>query len=174
LIKDFPFSKSEIAGKIFDAGVVGAGGAGFPTHIKAKAGADVVIANGCECEPLIQSDKHVLSRSADEVLEGLLIMMLATGAGRGSVAVREGFEEIREALDKKTRAIRNIEVITVANNYPAGDEHVLVYEATGRVIPQGLSMSSVRFRALRSQRGWSQCAGTWTIRALWKLRWERR
>jgi Na+-translocating ferredoxin:NAD+ oxidoreductase RnfC subunit len=137
LAKDFPRSKGEIVDKIFEAGVVGAGGAGFPTHIKAKAGADVVIANGCECEPLLQSDKHVLSSALDEMVDGLLIMMLATGAGRGYVAVREGLSDILGSLRKRVSGVRGVEVVTVADNYPAGDEHILVYEATGRVIPQG-------------------------------------
>jgi Na+-translocating ferredoxin:NAD+ oxidoreductase RnfC subunit len=137
LARDFPHSKSEIVAKIFDAGVVGAGGAGFPTHIKAKARADVVIANGCECEPLIQSDRYALSAHLDEVLDGLTIMMLATGAGKGYVAIREGLPEVSRMLAERAEGLKGIEVVTVVNNYPAGDEHVLVYEVTGRAIPQG-------------------------------------
>ena len=137
MAKDFPFSKDEVVGKVFEAGVVGAGGAGFPTHVKAAARADVVIANGCECEPLIQSDRHILTAHADEVLDGLLTMMLATGAGKGYVAVREGMDEVREDLEKRAAAVSGVEVATVVNTYPAGDEHILVYETTGRAIPQG-------------------------------------
>jgi Na+-translocating ferredoxin:NAD+ oxidoreductase RnfC subunit len=137
LAKDFPVSKDEIVAKIFSAGVVGAGGAGFPTHIKAKATADVVIANACECEPLIRSDNYALSECADEVLDGLLIMMLAVGAARGYVALREGMSEALAVIEKKARAVSGVEVATVANTYPAGDEHILVYETTGRAIPQG-------------------------------------
>ncbi|MFH1311667.1 MAG: 4Fe-4S dicluster domain-containing protein [Candidatus Eisenbacteria bacterium] len=137
MARDFPYSKDEVVNKIFDAGVVGAGGAGFPTHVKAGARADIVIANGCECEPLIQSDRHVLGACADEVLDGLLIMMLATGAGKGYVALREGMPEAQETLEKKARGIAGVEVTTVVNTYPAGDEHILVYEITGRAIPQG-------------------------------------
>jgi Na+-translocating ferredoxin:NAD+ oxidoreductase RnfC subunit len=137
LAKDFPFSKSEIVARILEGGVVGAGGAGFPTHIKANARADVVIANGCECEPLIQTDRHVLTRRPDEVLEGLRLMMLATGASRGYVAVREGQEDVVRALEKEIVKGEAIEVAAIADNYPAGDEHILVYELTGRVIAQG-------------------------------------
>lgn len=137
MAQDFPSSKGEIVARIFDAGVVGAGGAGFPTHIKVKAQADVVIANGCECEPLIQSDRYALSAHLDDVLDGLRVMMMATGAGKGYVAIREGMPDVRRVLDDKVKALKGIEVVSVVNNYPAGDEHILVYEVTGRAIPQG-------------------------------------
>ena len=137
MAKDFPFSKHEIVTKIFEAGVVGAGGAGFPTHVKARAKADIVIANGCECEPLVQSDKHVLAGAPEEVLEGVAIMMLATGASRGYIAVRESYGDIFESLTRAAKGASGIEAVAVPDNYPAGDEHLLVYELTGRVIPQG-------------------------------------
>jgi Na+-translocating ferredoxin:NAD+ oxidoreductase RnfC subunit len=137
LARDFPSSKDEIVAKIAEAGVVGAGGAGFPTHVKAKASADIVIANGCECEPLLETDKYVMKERADELLDGLLIMMLATGASKGIVAIREGMPEVEEELTKKTENLRGVGVVSTVNSYPAGDEHILVYEATGRMIPQG-------------------------------------
>ena len=137
MAQDFPGSKSEIAARIFDAGVVGAGGAGFPTHIKVKARADVVIANGCECEPLIQSDRYALSAHLDDVLDGLRIVMMATGAAKGYVAIREGMSDVSRMLSGRVKALKGIETVEVVNNYPAGDEHILVYEVTGRAIPQG-------------------------------------
>jgi Na+-translocating ferredoxin:NAD+ oxidoreductase RnfC subunit len=137
LAKDFPFSKGEIVAKIFQAGVVGAGGAGFPTHIKAQAKAEILVANGCECEPLVQSDKHILESAADQVLQGMLAMMLATGASKAYLAVRESYEQIIELLRKEARRAKGVEVVGVGDKYPAGDEHLLVYELTGRVIPQG-------------------------------------
>ncbi len=134
---DFPRSRDEIIARIFEAGVVGAGGAGFPTHVKAQAKADVVIANGCECEPLLQSDRYVLESMAKTVVDGLLVMMLSTGATKGRIAIRDGFPEMLETLEKSVTGARGVDVVTVADNYPAGDEHILVYETTGRVIPQG-------------------------------------
>ena len=134
---DFPHSRDEIIARIFEAGVVGAGGAGFPTHVKASARADVVIANGCECEPLLQTDRYVLESMAKTVVDGLLVMMLSTGATTGRIAVREGFPGMEETLKKSVEGARGMDVVTVADNYPAGDEHILVYETTGRVIPQG-------------------------------------
>ena len=137
MIADFPRSRDEIVGKIFEAGVVGAGGAGFPTHVKARSKADIVIANGCECEPLVQSDRYVLETQGAGVVDGLLVMMLSVGATRGRIAIREGFPDMLYSLEKSVKGARGVDVVTVADNYPAGDEHILVYETTGRVIPQG-------------------------------------
>jgi Na+-translocating ferredoxin:NAD+ oxidoreductase RnfC subunit len=131
-----PLSKSAIVEKVREAGVVGAGGAGFPTHVKAEAAAEIVIANGCECEPLVKSDHYALAERGDEVLRGLTLMMLATGAAKGYLAVRDQYKSLLEPLKQKARGA-GIEFITVPDKYPAGDEHILVYEATGRVIPQG-------------------------------------
>jgi Na+-translocating ferredoxin:NAD+ oxidoreductase RnfC subunit len=137
LARDFPTSKQEIRERIYRAGVVGAGGAGFPTHIKAGAAADVVIANACECEPLLATDRYVLVSRCDEMIDGLLIMMLATGAGRGYVALRAGQADVEAVVTEAVKATKGLEVVIVADTYPAGDEHILVYEATGRVIPGG-------------------------------------
>ncbi|MFZ1948249.1 MAG: 4Fe-4S dicluster domain-containing protein [bacterium] len=137
MAKDAPYSRSEIVARIRDAGVVGAGGAGFPTHVKAEARADVVIANGCECEPLVRSDRHVLAEAADEVLGGLAAMMIATGAPTGYVAVRESEADLADSLGRAAARVRGVRIVGVKDNYPAGDEHLLVYEVTGRVIPQG-------------------------------------
>ena len=137
MAKRSPSSRGEIAAKIYEAGVVGAGGAGFPTHIKAQSRAEIVIANGCECEPLVRSDKYVLQAYPEEVLEGLRAMLLATGASRGIIGVRRSQHEIIETLRKMIGRSAGIEVAEVLDNYPAGDEHPLVYELTGRAIPQG-------------------------------------
>ncbi len=130
-----PSSKDEIAERILSAGVVGAGGAGFPTHIKARSRAEIVIANGCECEPLIQSDRFVMNEMARDVLEGLNVMMISCGASRGIVAVRDGVDV--GGIEKVLGEYTGIELIRVPNTYPAGDEHILVYECTARVVPQG-------------------------------------
>jgi Na+-translocating ferredoxin:NAD+ oxidoreductase RnfC subunit len=137
LARDFPTSKQEIRDRIFEAGVVGAGGAGFPTHIKATSAAEIVIANACECEPLLATDRYVLTSCLDEMIDGLLAMMLATGAGRGYVALRAGQAELIASVRKAVEPVKGVEVVTVADTYPAGDEHILVYEATERVVPEG-------------------------------------
>jgi Na+-translocating ferredoxin:NAD+ oxidoreductase RnfC subunit len=134
---DFPTSKQEIRDRILEAGVVGAGGAGFPTHVKAAATADTAIANACECEPLLATDKYVLLSRMEEMTDGLLLMMLATGASRGVVALREGQAGIVDKVRQAVKGVKGVEVAVVADTYPAGDEHILVYEITGRAIPQG-------------------------------------
>ncbi|MGQ9810518.1 MAG: 4Fe-4S dicluster domain-containing protein [bacterium] len=135
MLTSLPSSRDEIAARIFDAGVVGAGGGGFPTHIKARSDAEIVIANGCECEPLIQSDRFVISEIAGEVVEGLNLMMIACNARRGIIAVRDGVDA--SGIEKELGGYSRIELVRVPNTYPAGDEHILVYECTDRVVPQG-------------------------------------
>ena len=71
-----------------EAGVVGQGGAGFPTHVKLGAAVDTVIANGCECEPLLFTDADIMERSSELLLEGLAAAMQATGASRGIIAIK--------------------------------------------------------------------------------------
>ena len=68
---------------IAEAGVVGAGGAGFPTHVKLAARADTVLLNAAECEPLLHKDKEVLREYVDGVIEGMAVAMRLVGAGRG-------------------------------------------------------------------------------------------
>ena len=120
-----------------NAGVVGAGGAGFPTHVKIDAKADIVIANGAECEPLLQSDQRAMDLYTDQLIAGLRLVMQQVGAERGFIAVKEKHhvlvQKIRESLATET----SMELLPLENMYPAGDEHVLVNLATGRVVPEG-------------------------------------
>lgn len=132
---DLNMERKDIINMILDAGVVGAGGAGFPTHVKLSAKADVVIANGAECEPLLESDRHLMLREARKVIEGLKLAMEACGAEKGVVAIKKKHEDIVETLNPIVLRENKIELFLLDNFYPAGDEHVLVYEATGRVVP---------------------------------------
>jgi Na+-translocating ferredoxin:NAD+ oxidoreductase RnfC subunit len=122
---------------IREAGVVGAGGAGFPSYVKAASKADTVIVNGAECEPLLQKDQELLARHPDEVLDGLVLLMRATGAARGVVAVKEKHHELIEQLSEAVKTLPGVEVKKLRDVYPAGDEYCLVYEVTGRLIPPG-------------------------------------
>ncbi|MDZ7271799.1 MAG: SLBB domain-containing protein [candidate division KSB1 bacterium] len=120
------------------AGVVGAGGAGFPTHVKLGAQCEVVIANGAECEPLLQCDQQLMAELADRVIAGLALAMTATGAKQGIVAVKAKYAKAIAALEHAlSRAAKSIRIHTLQDHYPAGDEHVLVYEVLGRVVPPG-------------------------------------
>ena len=125
------------ADRIEAAGVVGAGGAGFPTHIKARGAADVVIANGVECEPVLAKDKAVMRARPGDVAYGLAVMMGCVGASRGIIAVKRKNSREVDAMKAAARGYADIAVAEMGDYYPAGDEHVLVYELTGRVVPAG-------------------------------------
>ncbi|GAB4130046.1 MAG: cobalamin reductase PduS [Thermogutta sp.] len=121
--------------QVREAGVVGAGGAGFPTHVKLAAKADTVLINAAECEPLLHKDKEVLRDYADTVLEGLAHAMRLVGASRGIIGIKGKYHEVIELL--QTRLPLGVEIVPLPDAYPSGDEFILVYEATGRVIPPG-------------------------------------
>jgi cobalamin reductase len=119
------------------AGVTGAGGAGFPTHVKIAAHAEVVIANGAECEPLTHVDQELMIHHAAEVVAGLRLIMRATGATRGVFGVKKRYTAALGALREAIGSGDDIGVFELGNFYPAGDEHVLVYDVLGRVVPEG-------------------------------------
>ncbi len=125
--------------RIRDAGVVGAGGAGFPTHIKVNNMAEVVIANGAECEPLLRVDRQLVEQYPDRLLEGMRIVMKISNAKRGVFCLKKKYNN---AVNRLSEAISgkgggNISVHLIENYYPAGDEQQLVYEVTGKVVPTG-------------------------------------
>lgn len=122
---------------IRDAGVTGAGGAGFPTHVKLKSEPEYVIANCAECEPLIKSDKHLMELHAQDIVKGLEIAMEVTDAKKGVLAVKEKNHAAVAALYSAIRDKKNISVHLLENYYPAGDEQQIIYEVTGRVVPVG-------------------------------------
>ncbi len=123
------------AEQIAAAGVVGAGGAGFPTHVKLAGNADTVLINAAECEPLLHKDKELILAYADDIINGTAIAMRLTGAERGVIGVKEKYTDVIELL--RTKLPPGIEVAPLRDAYPAGDEFVLVYEILGRVIPPG-------------------------------------
>lgn len=118
------------------AGVVGAGGGGFPTHVKLAGKAEVVIANGAECEPLLHKDAAVMEREAAAIVRGMLLAMEAVHATRGIVAIKaknaHALAALRDACHQTPLRIH-----LLGDYYPAGDEFDLVHETTGRLIPAG-------------------------------------
>jgi Na+-translocating ferredoxin:NAD+ oxidoreductase RnfC subunit len=120
--------------KVRLAGVVGAGGGGFPTHVKLAAKADTVIANGAECEPLLHKDAAVMERWADDIVRGMVLTMEAVGAKDGFVGIKAKNKHAVEAIEA---ACKNtpVKVFLLGDYYPAGDEYDLVYSVTGRLIP---------------------------------------
>jgi Na+-translocating ferredoxin:NAD+ oxidoreductase RnfC subunit len=122
--------------KIKQAGVVGAGGGGFPTHVKFAAKADTVIANGAECEPLLHKDAVVMERQAAQMIRGMQLAMEAVGATVGIVGIKAKNKHAVEAVQAACAGTA-VRVHLLGDYYPAGDEYDLVYESTGRLIPPG-------------------------------------
>lgn len=122
--------------RLRDLGVVGAGGAGFPTYEKLKSRAEILILNAAECEPLLHKDKELLTHFASEILDGMLLVADHVGATRSIVAIKEKYESLIEGLTPAAQG-RGILIHRLPDSYPAGDEFITVYEATGRVIPPG-------------------------------------
>lgn len=123
--------------QVQSAGVVGAGGAGFPTHVKLNAKADTVIINGAECEPLLRVDQQLMDRQAEKLLTALDLIVDHVGAEKGVVALKEHYHAAAESLKKALPAHPKLSVHLLGAFYPAGDEQVIVYEVTGRIVPEG-------------------------------------
>jgi Na+-translocating ferredoxin:NAD+ oxidoreductase RnfC subunit len=120
--------------QVRQAGVVGAGGGGFPAHVKLAARADTVIANGAECEPLLHKDAAVMEHQAAAVVQGVQWSMQAVGAKTGVVAIKAKNTHAVEAIAAACRGTE-VRVHQLGDYYPAGDEYDLVHEVTGRLIP---------------------------------------
>jgi Na+-translocating ferredoxin:NAD+ oxidoreductase RnfC subunit len=125
-----------LSDKLRQCGVVGAGGAGFPTEVKARSEIEFVIANGAECEPLIHKDVELMQHYPGEVVAGMLAMMEATRARHGKFGLKTKNVAAIDALRPHLPADR-IEMVMLGDFYPSGDEYELVYAATGRLIPAG-------------------------------------
>jgi Na+-translocating ferredoxin:NAD+ oxidoreductase RnfC subunit len=123
-----------LSDKLRECGVVGAGGAGFPTHVKAASHVEFVIANGAECEPLIHKDAELMKHFPGEILSGTAAMMEATGASAAKFGIKTKNAEALDALQAQAPPA-NIEFVLLGDFYPSGDEFELVYAATGRLIP---------------------------------------
>jgi Na+-translocating ferredoxin:NAD+ oxidoreductase RnfC subunit len=130
------FNRTDMLSRIRSAGVVGAGGAGFPTYKKLDASVDHIIANGAECEPLMYKDREVMVQEQERMLAGLSLMKKITGASKVTIAIKRKNSDIsgtlRPAAEKLGIALHVMEDV-----YPAGDEYILVYDITGRRIPPG-------------------------------------
>ena len=129
-----------IAEQVRLAGVVGAGGGGFPAHVKLAGRADTVIGNGAECEPLLHKDSAVMQHMAAEVVKGLQLVMQAVGAIDGVVGIKAKKKEAVEAIEAACQGTP-VRIHLLGDYYPAGDEYELVHAVTGRLIPpQGIPL----------------------------------
>ena len=120
--------------KIFNAGVVGAGGAGFPTHIKAKSKVEIILANGAECEPLLHKDYEIMVNHAPKIVEGMKLMYESTEAKKGYFGVKSKNAKAISAIEPLVEG-SDIKMSYLGDFYPSGDEYELVYHATKRLIP---------------------------------------
>lgn len=125
-----------LAEQVKAAGVVGAGGGGFPTHVKLAAKADTLIANGAECEPLLHKDAILMEEHAAALVEGMLLAKDQVGAKDAVIGIKAKKKHAVEAVENACRGT-SVRVQLLGDYYPAGDEYDLVYEVTGRLIPPG-------------------------------------
>jgi len=136
------------------AGVVGAGGAGFPTHVKLAAKAGCFIVNAAECEPLIEVDKFLIRTRAHDLVSGAAEMARAVGAGRVVLAIKKAYEKEIACLDAAIadnaasgdcatsdssaakQSQMEISVFKMRSFYPAGDEQLIAMLLTGKSVPE--------------------------------------
>jgi Na+-translocating ferredoxin:NAD+ oxidoreductase RnfC subunit len=123
-----------LVAQVRQAGVVGAGGGGFPTHVKLAATADTVIANGAECEPLLHKDAAIMEREAVLIVRGMQLAMAAVKAGTGIVGIKAKNKHAVETMQAACAGTA-VRIHLLGDYYPAGDEYDLVHETTGRLIP---------------------------------------
>ncbi len=139
-----PKDLAEFVKAVRESGLVGLGGASFPTHIKfnPKNIDDVhaLIVNAAECEPFITSDHRLMLENPDELLDGCLLIMKYIGLDKGYIAIEENKPDAIELLNKRIaeRGITNIETFKLQARYPKGAERVLVYEITGKTMDAGV------------------------------------
>lgn len=131
-------SAQEILDVIRHAGIVGQGGAGFPTHVKltVKAGTtiDTVIVNGAECEPYLTCDYRLMVEQTDRLIEGLQIVLRLFDKAQGVIAVEDNKPRAIALLREKTAGLPRIAVQPLKTKYPQGGERMLIHAVTGRDI----------------------------------------
>ena len=130
---------AEIIEIVKNAGIVGMGGAGFPTYVKLNPGKPIeaVLVNACECEPMLTADHRVLLEYADDIIYGLQAEMKTVNSPKGIIIIEENKPDAIALLREKTADIEGIEVLEVATQYPQGGEKMLIKRALGRSVPSG-------------------------------------
>jgi electron transport complex protein RnfC len=129
----------EIIEIVKEAGIVGMGGAGFPTFVKLKPAkpVDTILLNGCECEPYLTADHKVLLAYADDVVFGLKAMIKTVGAEKGIIVIEDNKEDAVKLMEEKVADIDNIEVVVAKTKYPQGAEKMLIKNVMKRQVPSG-------------------------------------
>ncbi|MCE1248988.1 MAG: electron transport complex subunit RsxC [Firmicutes bacterium] len=136
---------ADIISYIRQAGVVGLGGAAFPTHLKLTPPPDkkidVLLINGAECEPFLTSDDRLMRERAEEVVEGIRILKRATGATQVIVVIEDNkqlsISSMTQALRKLEDSLNPISLCVIPTRYPQGSEKQMIYSVTGKEVPSG-------------------------------------
>ncbi len=132
------FGREEIIAEIKAAGVVGMGGAGFPTHVKLSPknpeNIDVVIVNGAECEPYLTSDERIMLEEPERVIGGLEILLKLFPNANGVIAVENNKPEVIQLFSDMLAGKERMRVCSLKTKYPQGGERSLIYAVTGRTI----------------------------------------
>lgn len=133
----------DLAGILQKNGVVGAGGAGFPTYAKLDKRAETIIMNCAECEPLLKLHRQLLEKHADEIVSVFHLIMETVGANEAIIGIKKAYKKTVEALKGVIPQYPGVKLGLLDEVYPAGDEVVLIYEVTGKVVrPGGLPIES--------------------------------
>lgn len=135
-----PQSDDEILGAIREAGIVGMGGASFPSNVKAlgaMGNIDTLIANGCECEPYITADDSLLRTRTSDVLEGMMVLYRILKPRHAVLAVEDNKQEAIEKIRLMRAQFPEIELRILPTAYPQGSEKQLIQAVTGRQVPSG-------------------------------------
>lgn len=126
---------------IKEAGIVGMGGATFPTHVKLSpppnTNIDVVILNGAECEPYLTADHRLMIEKPEDVVFGIRVIMKALNVKKGYIAIEVNKPDAIDAVTKAAKDYDDVEVVGLQVKYPQGAEKQLIYACTGREVPSG-------------------------------------
>ena len=133
----------ELSSILQQNGIVGAGGAGFPTYAKLDERAETIILNCAECEPLLRLHRQLLEKYAREIVETFYMIGQTVGAKDIIIGIKKAYKKTIEALNECIGEYEGVRLGLLDEVYPAGDEVVLIYEVTGKVVrPGGLPIES--------------------------------
>lgn len=140
-------TKEEILKRIQDGGVVGMGGAGFPTHVKLSPKMpekiEYVLVNGAECEPYLTSNYRKMLDEPEEIVEGLRIMLALFENAKGYICIEDNKPDCIEKMKELVKDIPRMEVKELLTKYPQGGERTLIYATTGREINSSMLPADV-------------------------------
>lgn len=147
LIKECNLSSKEILNKIAAAGIVGMGGATFPTHVKLTpppgSKPEILIINGVECEPWLTSDHRVMIEKTEEILVGITIVMKALNVDKAIIGIENNKKDAIQTFEKRVKNYPGITVQALKVQYPQGGEKQLIDALIGRQVPSGALPISV-------------------------------